>query len=68
MVYNFPDSLCYILTYYSQHITVYLEDPIELTGLWGLTVMAQCLSACLPPRHPNSLWLSYRPRVVGIDT
>jgi len=36
MVYNFPDSLCYILTYYSQHITVYLEDPIELTGLWGL--------------------------------
>jgi len=27
---------------------------------------AQCLSACLPPRHPNSLWLSYRPRVIGI--
>ena len=20
----------------------------------------QCLSACLPPRHPNSLWHSYR--------
>ena len=37
-----------------------------LSGLWGLTVKAQCLSACLPPRHPNSLWLSYRPRVVGI--
>ena len=32
-----------------------------LAGLWGLTVKAQCLSACLPPRHPNSLWLSYRP-------
>ena len=25
----------------------------RLTGLWGLTVKAQCLSACLPPRHPN---------------
>ena len=37
-----------------------------LAGLWGLTVKAQCLSACLPPKHPNSLWLSYRPRVVGI--
>ena len=37
-----------------------------LTGLWGLTVKAQCLSACLPPRHPISLWLSYQPRVVGI--
>jgi len=34
-----------------------------------LTVKAQCLSACLPPscRHPKSLWLSYQPRVVGID-
>lgn len=30
MDYNFPDSLCYILTYYSQHIRVNLEDPIEL--------------------------------------
>ena len=40
-----------------------------LAGLWGLTVKAQCLSACLPPscRHPKSLWLSYQPRVVGID-
>ena len=32
------------------------------------TVKVQCLSTCLPPKHPNSLWLSYRPRVVGIDT
>jgi len=38
-----------------------------LAGLWGLTVKAQCLSACLPSRHPDSLCLSYQPRVVGID-
>ena len=38
-----------------------------LTELCGLTVKVQCLSTCLPPRQPNSLWLSYRPRVVGID-
>ena len=31
-----------------------------------ITTQAQCLSACRPPRHPNSLWLSYWPRVVGI--
>ena len=35
-----------------------------LAVLWGLTVKAQCLSTFMPPRHP---WLSYRPRVVGID-
>ena len=39
-----------------------------LTDLWGWTVKAQCLSACLPPRHPNSLWRSYRPRVVCLYT
>ena len=31
-----------------------------------ITTQAQCLSACLPPRHPNSLWHIYRPRVVSI--
>ena len=39
----------------------------RLADLWGLTVKAQCLSACMPPRHPNSLWLSYQPRVVGLN-
>jgi len=39
----------------------------RLAGLWGLTVKAQCLSTCLPPRHPNTLWLSYRPRLVGTN-
>jgi len=32
----------------------------------GLTVKAQCLSNCLPPRYPNSLWFCYRLRMVGI--
>ena len=39
----------------------------RLIGLWGLTVREQFLTTSLPSRHPNSLWLSYRPRVVGID-
>jgi len=38
-----------------------------LTGLWGLTVREQFLTTSLPSRHQNSLWLSYRPRMVGID-
>jgi len=33
--------------------------PVDgLTGLWELTVKAQCLSACLPPRYT---WPSYQP-------
>ena len=29
------------------------QCPVDgLTGPWGLTVKAQCLSSCPPPRHP----------------
>ena len=40
------------------HFIKAVVSPADgLTGLWGLTVKAHCLSTCLPPTHQQALAL-----------